>query len=150
MKRSDVNGNVKSNYQANADLLLTFTKLLIVEQAMAYFSMDSPTDTPSCYIRPEGIDTQPRDIQMAAMKQLLRGFLAHYNYGSVGESPRKPTSETIGTTYTLLGYTKEGQMIVKQDQKPTLPKPKPDYLMNYCMNLCHRGLHLMELNDTAK
>ena len=62
----------------------------------------------------------------------------------------KPT--VIETTQYMLLETEDNNLCLLPVTQSTTKRPQPtqDDLMNYSMNVCHWGLHLMNLNDTAK
>ena len=160
LRRTDVNGNVKSNFKAHWDLLQNVGKFLIIEQAMEYFGMESHNSLPTKNKPPADISNADNETKTQEANRLLRMFLNHYEYGefSLEATKEKPMQNQVPSTevkYVVIGSLKTAQgnkLVVKKIQEPeSLPvKPQPDRLYNYSSNLCHWALHLMQLDDTAK
>lgn len=154
LRRTDANGNVKSNFKAHWDLLITVGCHLMIEQALEYFGMDTTESQPTKNQPPEGIEASSRQTRQECLQKMLRDFLLHYGYGqfSLGQPTvdnRPQEEEHLVTTYKILGKTADGKVLVIPVQASSKP-PAEDRLLNYASNLCHWAMQLMSMDDTAK
>jgi len=96
LKRTDVNGNVKSAFQSHEDFLLLVGKAMLVEQFLEFSKLDS-IDSP---LR-EGSDecnlvSLPSEQRRIAVTVYLKRFLNHYH---VGEYPLRGSYSTMDDMY---------------------------------------------------
>ena len=156
LRRKDVTGNVKSNFKAHWDLLMTVGEHMIMEQVMEFFGMDTPASQPTKNKPPQDIESGGKDIKHDYAKKILLSFLKLHGYGtlSLQEPPKpavQPETSVIRTTYQVLGRTTDGKILVIPVQQTVPAAPKaPDAMQNSCHNLCHWVLQLVMMDDTAK
>ena len=138
-----MNGKVKTNYSAHENLFLSVTKGLIVEQALEFFGMEDAGGQPTANTLPTHLnDLHPQEQNVEVRKVLLK-FLRHYGYCSFSleSAPDTENEEEVVSIENPLGGTTEVVLI-----KPSVD----DAVLNYSTNLCHWGLHLLNMNDTTK
>lgn len=132
---------------------------MIVEQAMEFFGMDTHSSVPTQNKPLVDISTADGATKIQETNRLLRMFLQHYGYGNFSleaedEVPMANHTPSEPAKYIVIGTTPEGQKLVVKVRQPLNSQPpvepKQDRLFNYCSNLCHWALHLMQLDDTAK
>ena len=120
---------------------------MVIEQFLEYFKMESMESQPQHQITDDLQDKSP-DEQIYILMNVVQEFMAHYGYGRV-DSPRK--LEKKSSAAKIICISKSGisqqKVVIKCSN---VPKPDPDELFNYAMQLCHWYLHLSELHDTAK
>ncbi|KAK6175941.1 hypothetical protein SNE40_014314 [Patella caerulea] len=120
LHRNDVNGKVKGRFKPHHELLVAVGEGMIREQILEFCNMECEDDIPQ-HIKLEGFDKLKDFDKREVLTKLIREFLIFYGYGNVH----------------LGGH------IMSENQEI-------DELQNYCSNLCHWALHLIELDDTAK
>ncbi len=156
LHRTDVNGNVKSNFKAHWDLLITAGSLMILEQVMEHFGMETPNSPPTKHQPPPNISKADKEVRLETTRRMLNVFLNAFKYGNFSFHDEveacPPQAASVTVKYVVVGVTSAGHKLVipVQESPKTSPKPPEDRVFNYCCNLSHWALHLMELEDTAK
>lgn len=91
------------------------------------------------------IEEKSSDEQNAAIYAVLNDFITHYGYCNVDNMSGEPAAVKGSVQYNIEMLS--GNQCVLT---PIHIKPKTDEVFNYCMQVCHWYLHILELNDTAK
>ena len=123
LMRSDVNGNVKNNYQAHVDFFHDVCEELLIAQAMEYFKMHSKNDVPTQHMLPENIDQMSKSERTDLADAMLTQYLTEHHYG---------------------------EAVLSSCGIEIAPDGQPDEMYNYCTQLCHWALHFFHMEDTAK
>ena len=150
LRRTNVNGKVKSNFSAHEELLLTVTESLIKEQAFAYFGMEEESSAPTknCVENPQAMKTEEAIT-------MLENFVRFYGYAQFDLQEKAPPPAEASALQAagqrrvyVQAQLPNGQIVLlPATMAGELPQ---DHVYNYSMNVCHWGLHLMQMNDTAK
>jgi hypothetical protein len=85
----------------------------------------------------------------------IKGMLVHYGYGQFEIEKKAPPPKQAVDVQNSNGQQMFVHAILPTGQTVLLPAVLPgplpsDEVYNYFMNLCHWGVHLMQMNDTAK
>ncbi|XP_048244381.1 uncharacterized protein LOC124126857 isoform X2 [Haliotis rufescens] len=134
---TNVNGNVKRNFQSHHDLLVHVGKAVIVEQAREYFGITDDNNTALKNI-PVDVFNLSLEEKTTASEAVLRAFLVHYGYLDL------TFKDSCERMYLIFHVNADGTVVEEKSQF------EPDEVYSYCQQLSHWALHLMELDDTAK
>ena len=145
-----MNGKVKSGFSSHEDFLLTVTEALLKEQAMQYFGMEDMDSPPT-----RNFLTSPESANTEEVLKMLEGMVEYFGYGSFSINSKAPppkeavifqenTSKMVPLHFVLPSGQRATLSAVVKSELPV------DEFYNYCVNVCHWGLHVMQLNDTAK
>lgn len=98
LRRTDVTGKVKSNFQGHADLIKIVVKGLIVEQFLSFFDMQNENDhpTPSNIIIPDNISSATKINKVRVQQEIFESFLKYYGY--------IPSENIVHSTDELFNY----------------------------------------------
>ena len=132
---------MKSATKAHHELLVAVGQEMIREQALEYFGMEDDSSKPTQNVHGYGTGKECPHNKYECMEALVLKFMDFFGYGNFNleEFVVKPTNEAIDVRRLPNGNL---EFIVD-------PATHPDRLLNYCTNLCHWALHVMELDDTA-
>ena len=155
LKKTAVNGKVKSNFRAHEDLLLSVGKHFIREQIRAYFGVNEDghamRNVPQAYGTPA--------MQRQEYNRVFEGFLKHYRYAdfSLGEQENPQVqpapAQLLQQVFRVVRQLPNGMILVAPMQLPVeqpAPRPEEDEIFNYANTLCQWTLQLMQMNDTAR
>ena len=124
LQRGSVNGKVKSRFKAHHDLFMTLGKTVLKEYLMEFFGMDTEDSVPTKHISSSELDRgkkwMTKEEKHVILQSLVAKFLDQNNF--IEFDPYLGPS-IISTS---------------------------DGLYNYCCNLCHWYLQVLEMDDTAK
>ena len=149
LKRTEVNGNVKSRFEVHQDLFLTVGECYLVEMALEYLGMADAESQPTSVLVPENISKVSRIRRQALADDILGGILDHYGFARFclehldhqQINPPEPTHKE----YHFMGRLPGGQLLLKEVEVVN----QRDHIMAYGIQFCHWALHLMHLNDMA-
>ena len=119
-----MNGKVKSRFKAHHDLFMTLGRVLLKEHLMEFLGMESPDSAPTKIISTDDFDRGRRwmtqEEKSCILYSLVSKFLENFNYLDFDAYMGPSITSTSDSVY------------------------------NYCSNLCHWFLQVLEMDDTAK
>ena len=154
LKKTSVNGKVKSNYRAHEDLLLTIGQHMIREQVRSYFDIDGNGEPKKNVPR---LFEDPQE-QRSEYTRVFAAFLAHYKYGTFNLRQEAeiapPPVQIIRQAYRIINKLPNGVTLVAPVQVVSVQArstiaPAEDEVYNYCNSLCHWTMQIKEMSDTA-
>lgn len=147
LRRTNINGKVKTNYAAHEDLFLLLGEFVLMEQVLVHLKMDSYDVWPS--MLHEDVASLPKEEQLKIGMDIAREVLIEYghcefNLYSIDESATNPP----------LSYRRETRIFAGKRISTNVMAPNDgdevDEVMAHFTNLSKWAIHLMHMNDSAK
>lgn len=124
LQRSSINGKVKSRFKAHHELMMVLGKSLIKENLLEFFGMETENAMPSKEMDTETYEKGKKWMAREEKSELLHSMIYRF----------------IECNGYLHFDINDGGLVSSTDDK----------LYNYCNNLCHWYMQLLEMDDTAK
>ena len=102
---------------------------MLLNQAMAYFGMESKTSQPTKNAFPENITNMTRFERPKIAGDIFTKYVRHHQYGKLISRPPMPVppiEEEIQIMYKVIGTTPQGNLLVAPVKIPEPTPPAPD------------------------